>query len=534
MTQPMGLRLKIVTILVLVLGLFAVANVLIYEQQAIRAAEAQERSEATHSLLRLLQAMDSQLSQLDAVLGGWSNWTSLYEHAARPSKTFLRDEWTENGLTQTNIDWIFRFDNKNRPTDILEKPIADGSRVLGKLINERPEIIQPVIDKLLATPGQEGCGVTRVEDRLSLFCFRPVLTSDGVGPAHGVVVIGRRISAKMKDEISTQTGLRFDIALDSPVTKDESEVDPIRARIGEGVPHLHLAEQTMRIDFPITGFIGNAASAIQLTLERSTMLRAKLSAQKTVVSTTFLIILAGALLIWVIDSFIVQRITRMRTALGEIVSLRTWEGEIPRQGNDEIDELATHINEVIVVVREQMLDLRHASLTDPLTQLANRRRFDERFKDALNSHERSGRPLALILLDADDFKKYNDVYGHPAGDAVLQGIAQCLRDNARRPADLHARMGGEEFAVLLDDTDMAGATRCAEAILQSLVNAGFVHKGNSAAQVMSLSAGVAVRQAGDNTETLYHRADQALYQAKMTGKNRVCVAEGNTDVTKPV
>lgn len=162
------------------------------------------------------------------------------------------------------------------------------------------------------------------------------------------------------------------------------------------------------------------------------------------------------------------------------------------------------------------------ALIDSLTGIANRRKFDETLANEWSRAARDGTPLALVILDLDFFKQFNDSYGHQAGDLCLQQVAQALSECIRRPADLLARYGGEEFVALLPSTELAGATALAEAMRARLAEVGIAHIGTSLGHV-SLSAGVAAAlpKPGSPAEELVRAADAALYEAKLAGRNRV-------------
>ena len=181
-------------------------------------------------------------------------------------------------------------------------------------------------------------------------------------------------------------------------------------------------------------------------------------------------------------------------------------------------------------LEQQLLDaitrLRALSATDGLTGLANRRHFDEVIRREWGRAVRERQPMTLLLMDADCFKAYNDRLGHPAGDAVLRSIAEACQGNIRRPTDVAARYGGEEFAVILPGTDGVGAGLVAEQIRASLHALGIPHPGTAWGTV-SVSIGAASFEPGApgspaSAEDLLRRADQALYTAKRTGRNRVC------------
>ena len=176
-------------------------------------------------------------------------------------------------------------------------------------------------------------------------------------------------------------------------------------------------------------------------------------------------------------------------------------------------------------LREAAGQLTLIATTDSLTGLANRRLFDEHLKQEWHRAIRTETPIALLMLDADFFKRYNDRYGHPAGDHVLGSIAACIAGNVMRPADTPARYGGEEFVALLPETELLGALVVAERIRAAVACLDITHAGNPLGHV-SVSIGVAVAHPafGDAPSTLMAAADAALYDAKHGGRNRVSAA----------
>ncbi|WP_447749125.1 sensor domain-containing diguanylate cyclase [Pseudomonas nicosulfuronedens] len=170
----------------------------------------------------------------------------------------------------------------------------------------------------------------------------------------------------------------------------------------------------------------------------------------------------------------------------------------------------------------QEAELRLAASTDPLTGLNNRRAFDLRASQEWSRYQRSGTALAVMLMDIDKFKAYNDHYGHPAGDAALKAVAQVIAGWTRRPADCAARFGGEEFVVLLGDSGEAEALALAEHIRASLQALAIPHEYGPLG-VLTLSIGVASTSQFSPADwaELLQSADSALYQAKNGGRNRV-------------
>jgi len=173
--------------------------------------------------------------------------------------------------------------------------------------------------------------------------------------------------------------------------------------------------------------------------------------------------------------------------------------------------------------RRQMLELelQRIARTDSLTQLGNRRLFDEALKREWERAARLHKPLALLMLDIDWFKKYNDFYGHPAGDAALRAVALCIQQGVHRPGDICARYGGEEFTVVLPDTNLAGAYHVAEKIRRAVERLNMAHA-DSPHKKVTVSIGLAMRlpEPAQDAKQLIDAADAAMYRAKQAGRNR--------------
>lgn len=168
--------------------------------------------------------------------------------------------------------------------------------------------------------------------------------------------------------------------------------------------------------------------------------------------------------------------------------------------------------------------LAEQAITDPLTHLKNRRAFFQEGKDRLALSQRANTPLSVMLLDLDDFKGVNDTYGHRAGDQVLLAVAELLA-RLSRSVDTVARVGGEEFAIILPGTNRQGAVVLAERIRGALEQAAFAV--GSARVPLTVSIGIAASDAdpADSIDTLLHAADRRMYVAKQSGRNRVYASD---------
>ncbi len=210
---------------------------------------------------------------------------------------------------------------------------------------------------------------------------------------------------------------------------------------------------------------------------------------------------------------------KFRKKDGSWVDVLITERQFPFQGKEAILTIARDILERKQV--EKMLE--HFSFMDGLTGISNRRYFDQSLEQEWRRCLREYTSVSLIMADIDHFKIFNDTYGHQAGDDCLKEVAQVLKESLNRPADMAARYGGEEFGIVLPDTGLDGAMKVAETMRARVEELGIPHKNSSVSQWVTISLGVATLAATQDHSPsgLVAAADQALYQAKSEGRNRV-------------
>jgi diguanylate cyclase (GGDEF)-like protein len=212
----------------------------------------------------------------------------------------------------------------------------------------------------------------------------------------------------------------------------------------------------------------------------------------------------------------------LRTEQGTVSTLRLFSGAEPfdDEARDAARWIATQAEIALENAHLHRL-VQQQALTDELTSLPNRRRFMSEFRREAQRADRSGTALSVIVLDIDDFKKVNDTYGHETGDMVLRGLSEALAA-ATRSVDLAARLGGEEFAVLLPNTDAEGAEGVAERIQQDLAAMSVPVRDGA----LSVTASFGISSFPDLAALgeLLNDADRCLYEAKRAGKNRIVVS----------
>lgn len=204
-------------------------------------------------------------------------------------------------------------------------------------------------------------------------------------------------------------------------------------------------------------------------------------------------------LLYIILKYSIYRFKSRERKLAELVSEKTEE---LKTANEELQHLANY---------------------DGLTKVANRRLFEEFLKNEWNRAIRSKTEVSLILLDIDHFKLFNDTYGHQTGDECLKKVAAALKEIIKRPSDLVARFGGEEFAIILGETPLDGAIKIANQAIENIKNLQILHSKSKTSEYVTISVGAVTTFANSNTPAsdLIRAADRSLYRAKKTGRNRL-------------
>jgi diguanylate cyclase (GGDEF)-like protein len=236
-----------------------------------------------------------------------------------------------------------------------------------------------------------------------------------------------------------------------------------------------------------------------------------------------LILIGGVVFLLIIVVLFQQRILKRISIFKQIVLNETQEFDYQTMlnGNDEITDLAEAFNEFTHTIDIQKQKLEQLSMLDGLTGIANRRALDIRLKHDIEISTRQKSSVAILLMDIDCFKQYNDNYGHSAGDQCLKDVAKIIGDSLHRDSDFVARYGGEEFVCVLPETNSEGAQMIATHLLEQFKHAALPHKSSNVADYVTVSIGITTSQptALLTPEAIIRQADTALYIAKKAGKN---------------
>lgn len=246
--------------------------------------------------------------------------------------------------------------------------------------------------------------------------------------------------------------------------------------------------------------------------------------QKQVLITGVIIVLIVVGLVWLLMRIELKPLTVAERLISNMTHVGNKLHEVPVTTNDEIGRLLTSFNHLQRDLQESYKKIEQQAHVDYLTGLSNRRYFLELAEQEISRATRYKSSLAVCMLDVDYFKKVNDTYGHKVGDILLQKLSELFNESLRN-IDIVGRIGGEEFAILLPETDSVHAIEVAER-LRKLVEGTKITLETGLPLKFTVSIGIAMFDGkGENIDTLLNSADQALYQAKSSGRNKVCMNE---------
>ncbi|MCG6659702.1 diguanylate cyclase [Halomonas campisalis] len=270
---------------------------------------------------------------------------------------------------------------------------------------------------------------------------------------------------------------------------------------------------------------------IELTLSLDSLGQAFIDRSLLIVSLGVLKALAIAALVVAAFHLVITRpLLRVHAAIAASDPQRPGQWPKPQlkgHGNDELGHLVESLDGLLKAFQhglDQRDRFHQISTRDGLTGIANRRRFDSFLADSWQRAQRSRTPLSVILIDIDNFKDFNDHYGHVSGDDTLRAVASALTDTVTRATDLVARYGGEEFVCVLPETDLEGARRVAGRIREAILALGIPHARSAGRDRVTASLGVASAMPGEDgmtCEQLLESADRQLYHAKRQGRDRI-------------
>lgn len=518
----MGIRFKIFIAFLLCFGVVGWLSLVLLQQRMEAEFAALERVDLVDNMGRVLKVMDASIGSLNSQTRDWAEWTDMYTYAQAPARHQVWAQRNLDGQALDTADLSF--------VDILDAQghVTLAVRPPGEVDEEAQVHVGPEVRKQLTqalqTPGaQARCGLLSMAQGLALVCAGRIARSDRTGDFLGAVLMGRMVDAHRVAQWQEQTGMAIRLLGVDAIPPKLNWWKGVVAehRLGQRDMAVQVQAQRNVMYSMLTDISGQEAATLEVSAPRELYVRTQALQGRVIVQAIVSALCIAVLLAGAVQWLLVRRLRAFKAQLQALTSEAAWSRRVRVPGRDELSVLAAEVNFMLDMIDGQVQDLTAQSMTDTLTELPNRRALDMRLAVEFGRARRQEQPLSLLLLDVDFFKRFNDHYGHPAGDAALRAVAEVLLAACNRAVDLAARMGGEEFAVLLPNTPMEGAVDIAERIEGLLAAKAIPHAQSEAATHLTVSVGIATLHAQDETaHALVERADHALYAAKLQGRNR--------------
>jgi len=510
----MGIRLKILLAFVVCFGLTAGISLYLLKRSMTESYDAIERRDLMAHMGRVQQAIEARLDALNTTAQDWSVWTDMYQFALKPNMAWAEENIGTTAMATADLSMFVVYDRNQSMLTLVTRDAQGGQLVLPNFLDS------PFATHFKQANLNPGCGLMPTDAGLMLSCWAHIKRSDATGDFVGTAVLGRLLDTSLLDRLRQQVNLPFELHPDAALPPNLSLWPGNKSGGPLGSNDFYTAHEpsTYHLYYPLKNLLGQDAGLVKLDVPRALHLHSEQLFERVRQEQLWIAAAMALILFGLIQVLLIGRLRQFDRQLVALAKESTWDKRLTIGGTDELGVLAGRVNQLLALIQSQVSALNAQSLTDPLTGLANRRAFDAKLAQEHARALRHGKDLALLMIDVDLFKAYNDFYGHPKGDLALKKIAEVLQQSIRQTPDLAARIGGEEFALLLPETDLEGARQTAQRIHANLQASGITHAASSVAPFITLSVGLAVVK-DETTDSFVQRADLALYQAKESGRN---------------
>ena len=464
-----------------------------------------EGRDAAHTLDRINILLDLQLENMRKQATDYAVWNTTYDFMASADPEYVKENYSEAIFENLDIDSAFLIRPDGRIAMALFKAdqLAPGATGMRYIANAKAMPLSEQIARKTAGYREPKIGsILSVDGKLYIFGVSDILTNDGNGPSRGKVVFIRMLDKKRMEYLKM-------LAQEDFILK----TDQIEDRIAIGDERV-VSVKTM---------LDTAGRPVaDIIVDQPRPLKQLVTTTRNIISANALVLTLIALLFvfLMFDRLVLRKIDALVRNIFSIRQVGAIGKRLPAIGDQDIDRISSEVNFMLEELSESHTRLQHEAFHDHLTGLGNRRLLLNELDNAFQSVKTGSiGHFSLFLMDLDDFKDINDLYGHLAGDHVIKVIAQRLGECARRP-DLSVRLGGDEFAVLIrsdrkPDTDLL-ARRLLDAITRPVIWDGI-------ALGVKASIGIVVADASSDVSSnpidWLRRADIAMYASKNRTKN---------------
>lgn len=509
----MSLKMKTALILFTILGLFSMLNIVIQQKVIYPSFIELEKSEAKTNISRVNEAFENELKHLRTFCLDWAHWNDSYE--------FLKDSnqaYIENNLMQSTFELNSLFHisyHLNDETTVFSR--SYNKELKQPRENDDLNALIPLFIRKIKSRGRKPedrgiTGILNTHEGPILLTVQTVMNSEGTSDIPGIMLMAKYISSNLLASVKEQVEVEFDFRMKKEVTLDEINTIKITDK-NDGT---YLVEQF------VPTVKGREALVFFTSYPRSISQQGKHS----IITAQLIMFLTLIVLMIVIHTLItrviITPIKEVTAAARKIRKESDYDHTITKSSTDEIGSMISEFNGMIAMIRSQTEKLNALARVDGLTGLFNRRTLDEILEVELHRMQREQQPISVLLIDIDHFKKYNDHFGHLKGDSALKKVADVLGAAISRTTDVATRYGGEEFCIVLPNTNEVGAESVAKRICTSVTELNIKHTVEEPLPIVTVSIGTAtiIPNEHSNSDGLMKKADDALYEAKKSGRNR--------------
>ena len=433
-------------------------------------------------LTQISDALNQRVEKLDSTAKAEAIWTEMHTYLVDRNPKFYSETYAFEGMATSTTDVLGVFDLKRQPlhldwVDPQSQQLRPVPQDVREALLKASSFFQFPEDSNPQLSTSRNVGFVATSGAPLLVAVRPILTSDAKAPRRGALLMGAFVNQGFLNQLEKDKDLKLQLMPIANLSETQSSNDAI-AQIS---PHMtELDSNWLQGEIYLLGRDGSPVQILSVRARRLEYQQGKQTLNQLTLILFGVGLSLGAVISGLLDRFIRnQQLLRQSEARLQVV-------------NQDLQRLAN---------------------LDGLTQVANRRRFEQHLQWAWENAISSQLPLTLILCDVDFFKPFNDTYGHLAGDRCLFEVAQAIAQTLKRPGDLVARYGGEEFAIVLPNTDQATGLQ-------------IEHRSSPLDRLVSLSFGLSsvIPTEEMSPETLTRLADQQLYRAKQQGRNQIALS----------
>ena len=531
----MSIRAKVFTIILVLFASLGVADFFVQRFVVYPSFLELENQEAGQNLQRIFHALERENYHLERTCRDWATWDDTHDFMTTGSEIYRKSNLYDEALDSiaVNVMIFCALDGSIVWSNVRDTVQEAGIRLellqAGAIPQDHPLISLPAEEK-----GEVGAVST--EHGPLLYATRRILRSDGSGPANGFLIVGRFVNPAMVKTLSEQTRISFEIVhpyVEERMACGTAGVTPASI---DGLGYFTKNDgEFVRVCGTYDDPAGNPIFGIQYLFPREITQKGLASIRYAMVLVVSSGLIVLVMLNILLQAVILRPLQKLTNHAARLRQEENYAQRLNLRRDDEIGVLADSFDNMVQTIRERSGDLKRAneqltllSMRDALTGIPNRRMFDDVLKQEWRRAMRDKTSLSIILGDVDFFKNYNDAHGHLQGDQCLIAVAAVLQQQMQRPADLVARFGGEEFAVILADTEADGAGHVAQSLRRAIMDLHLEYGHSDAADCVSMSFGVAAMipqpEDGDaGMADLLQKADRAMYQSKRLGRNRVVI-----------